>query len=734
MIPVNLRELLFAATIVVCSFLLFVVEPLAGKALLPPFGGSAAVWSACLLFFQLVLLAGYAWSHLLQRLPVRGQFVVQAVAVSLAIALQNGSALVTAGSELAGGAGGPATGAGGPIDTPVMVILGRLLATIGMPYLVLSSVSPLLQAWSTLGGGRNPYRLYALSNVASLVALLSYPLLLEPALGLSALLQMWATGINTAGVLLLCCIAVSWQAATTAPVGAVSSAKAACADEASARPAGDSPLAAELATATAVLAGTRADLSLAAFGITWRTWVLWLVGSAGGSVLLLAFTNHICRDLAPVPFLWVLPLALYLLTFVLVFADPPWYRTRPTALAVLGLGALQVLPWLGGERASALVSVNLNLATFFVMTWFLHGEVGRRRPPPIGLTGFYLMLSVGGALGGVLVNFVAPAVFSDYWELPLAEAVVAIVAARVLLRDPESVWHPRPGARAPLLPVALATMIVMFSLVPPFMPGGELWFRQRNFYGVVRVSADADRVVLTHGRVEHGNRALAPAQAILPTAYYGPNSAVDAVFRLLAPRGPLTVGAVGMGVGTIAAYGRSGDRFTFFELNPAVVEAAMKYFVFISSSAAQVEIVVGDGRRALEQRSASAPFDLLVLDAFSSDAIPTHLLTREAFKVYRRHLRADGILLVHISNNHLDLGPLMAGLAADNGWRLVLTDSLATEKNCLRSLYAILLPVSFRHAVVPPPAAIFQAVDLEAKGLRRLLWTDDASDLLSVLR
>ncbi|NLI78079.1 MAG: fused MFS/spermidine synthase [Candidatus Riflebacteria bacterium] len=702
-----MRDTLFAGTIFVCSFLLFLIQPLAGKALLPVFGGSAAVWSACLLFFQVLLLVGYAWSHLLQRLSRRWQPVLQGALALAALLWRNPRDLAW---SLTGPATVPAlTGPDLP-DRPVLAILLRLSVTIGLPYLVLSTTSPLLQAWLSQGGGRFPYRLYALSNIASLGSLLVFPVLLEPRFGLASLLGIWADGHLLATLLLLGCAALSWRAAGQAP------------------PPLPPPV---LETAAGDSAGPHPPLTGGGSG--WRTTTLWFLGSTAGSLLLLAFTNHICRDLASIPFLWVLPLALYLLTFVLVFAEPPWYRPDATALGVLLLGAAQSLPWLGGERAYASLAVPLNLATFFVMAWFLHGEVSRRRPPAAGLTGFYLVLSVGGAVGGALVNFAAPVVFSDYWELPLAEAATALAALRVLWADPHSGWRPRSGGRAALLPFSLATVILVFALVPPFLPYGELWMRTRNFYGVIRVNATADRVILVDGRVQHGNRPRDPGRSQGPTAYFGPGSAIDSVLQALAPRGPLHVGLVGLGVGTIAAYARSGDRFTFFELNPAVVEAAQRFFFYLASAPATIDIQVGDGRKRLEALP-DQQFDLLVLDAFSSDSIPTHLLTVEAFRLYRRHLRPDGVLVVHISNSHLDLAPLMTGLAAAEGWRLTLTDSPALADLCMRSCYAVFQSPGHLLALPRHERATFQEVDPLASGSRRLLWTDDASDMLSLLR
>ena len=595
----------YAATIFLSSFLLFLVQPIIAKQILPWFGGSAAVWTTCLVFFQSVLLAGYAYADWTTRLGARRQAMLH-VAL-LAISLLSLPILASSGWKPQGD------------EQPILRILLLLGATIGLPYFLLSTTTPLLQAWywrrfRTVV----PYRLFALSNLASLLALLGFPALFEPALDLKAL--GWGWSFVFAAFALLCA-GTAWLSMN-----------------------GDAPQAHKAAPAAALPA---------------RTQLQWLALSAMGSVMLLAVTNHVTQNIASVPFLWVLPLALYLVSFILAFDHPRWY-IRPVFIgALVALVPLMAftIPSLDLHRAAPLYLVGL-----FVACMVCHGELARMKPDPAHLTRFYLMISLGGALGAVLVAIVAPLVLAGYFELGIA--LVALGAVLIMVRR----------IRYLGVTVTVVTAVLVGRGIAEYSEGVRVM--ERDFYGVVRTADHMSPVPyrsMYHGAIMHGGQLLGDSFRNTPADYFGPTSGYGRVFaslREIDPKKPLSVGVIGLGAGVIAAWMKPGDRLVFYEISPRVVDIARREFTFLDDTSAKTEVVLGDGRLSLE-REPPRGYDVLGIDAFSGDSIPMHLVTREAMAIYVKHLKPDGVIVFQATNRFIALLPVVARLAAEFGLEAV---------------------------------------------------------------
>ncbi|MEJ1163713.1 fused MFS/spermidine synthase [Variovorax sp. CCNWLW186] len=671
-------QLLFAGTIFSSAFLLFLVQPLIAKQILPWFGGSAAVWSICMVFFQAVLLAGYAYSDWVTRhLRVRVQ---AALHVGLLLASLAFLPLVVAARWKPTGA-----------EDPTWLILGLLLATIGLPYFLLSTTGPLVQSWvARTPWSARVYRYFSLSNLASLLSLLSYPVLIEPRSSLLQQAQGWSWGYGAfvvlcAGTTLL--VAYRWSEAVPA------------------------------STSTAT-AGEETPPR-------WSDALLWLALPALASWLLLAVTNHITQNVAAVPFLWILPLSLYLFTFVLCFESDRWYRRGvflPLTAGVLVLCAFGLQHHIGSDVRTGLP---IYVGGLFVLCMFLHGETARLRPAPRYLTRFYLMLSLGGAIGGALVGLVAPHVLPAYYELGIGLTLTALAAVAVLRRR---LWLRLSG-------VALAACCVFFLVAQ--IRSDRLGARHlvRSFYGAL-ITFDVRRAnppsyvrLLSHGSIKHGEQFLDPLRRREPTTYYGATSGIGRAMAA-APDGPRRVGLIGLGAGTLATYGRSGDVYRIYEINPQVFELADSEFTFLRDSSAQTERVLGDARLALE-REAPQGFDLLAVDAFSGDAVPVHLLTAEALDVYLRHMKPDGIVAFHVSNRYLELAPVVARIAALKGVHAVLVSDDAKESKWLNSTDWVLVA---RDPAVLAREPLRGAASPIALPANTRPWTDDFNNLLGVLK
>jgi len=602
-----LATLPYAGTIFLSSFLLFLVQPIIAKQILPWFGGSAAVWTTCLVFFQSVLLAGYAYADWTTRLGARRQAALHLALLAASLACL--PIIASSGWKPQGS------------EEPVSRILLLLVATIGLPYFLLSTTTPLLQAWYWRRfRSRVPYRLFALSNFASLLALLGFPVLFEPAFDLKQL--GWGWSFLYAGFVVVC-----------GAVGLISANGAS--QDLGEKSTGEKP------------GGT--------------TQLLWLALSAMGSVMLLAVTNHITQNISSVPFLWVLPLALYLISFILTFDHPRWY-VRPVfacALALLVPAMAYYVPSLDLQVAAPLYLVGL-----FAACMFCHGELARAKPDPAHLTRFYLMISLGGALGAVLVAIVAPLVLPGYYELGIAlMALALLLAARMQ-------GHVRwAGA-------LIAVVTAALSLRAAYDYTDGIRVMERDFYGVVRTADHPDPVPyrsMYHGGIMHGGQLLGDSFRNTPADYFSPGSGYGRVFQSLReinPRKPLQVGVIGLGAGVIAAWMKPGDRLVFYEISPRVVDIANREFTFLRDCSARTEIIMGDGRLSLE-REPPRGYDVLGIDAFSGDSIPMHLVTREAMALYVKHIKPDGVIVFQATNRYIDLLPVVQRLAAEFGFEAV---------------------------------------------------------------
>ena len=669
--------MLYAITIFLSSFLLFLVQPLIARLILPWFGGTAAVWTTCMLFFQCILLAGYAYAHATSaKLGPRGQAILHTILLAAAAAtlpiLPDPSWKPEGGGE------------------PISRILLLLTATVGLPYLLISSTSPLVQAWfSRARPGANPYRLFAVSNFASLLALVGYPLFVEPNLTNGQQVYGWSWMFAGFAVL---CSALAWTAAKAQP-GA-------------------------LANASAVVADAPAPRG--------REIALWLALSATGSVILLAVTNHITQNIAAIPLLWLAPLTLYLLTFILCFEGQGLYRQAwwwPVVLAAVG-----AMAWLLVEpdhQFDLYVQLGVFLTGLFIACMFCHGELYRLRPANRHLTAFYLWVSVGGALGGLFVAVVAPLAFKAYYELGIGLAACALLAA-IVYRSLNRI-----ALGASLVLLLGTTGAVTYDAIK-FQDYARLTVR--NFYGVLRVKeygteGEEDHLRrLLHGTIMHGEQYMNGPKRQELTSYYQVTSGIGKAIASKQAGGPIRVGVVGLGTGTLAGYGRKGDFYKFYDINPAVVTIARSDFKYLGDSEAKIEVALGDARLTLE-RDAPEKFDVLAVDAFSSDSIPVHLITREALAVYLRHMKPGGIVAFHVSNRFLNLGPVVGQLARISGAHAVSVYEKG-EEDRTQSDWVL---VSLDRKALEDKVIKDVSEPVEERPLWRL-WTDDYNNLVQILK
>jgi hypothetical protein len=719
--------LLFATAAFLGAFLLFCVQPMIARMVLPQFGGSPAVWNTCMVFFQAALLAGYGIAHATSRwLDARRQSLLHIGLLALPLAAL----------PIAAPAG--STGEG----DPSLRLIGRLLTAAGLPFLVVATTALLLQRWFAATGGRragDPYFLYAASNAGSLLALVGYVTVIERNLTLRDQARLWAAGYGILAGLIVACAVAMWRAPAS-----------------------------ELNPEAGERVGARERAR-------------WLALSFAPSSLLLGVTTYLTTDLAPVPLLWVIPLTLYLLSFIVAFADPPAWVRRVCALAlppaIVATLAAMVQPSTLPHWATFLV----HLTTFFLAATACHAELARRRPSAGRLTDFYLTVATGGALGGLFNALIAPLIFTWVAEYPLGLALAGLLAPAasrgaaprgqrgraVLLLDvalplllgaaaylAPRLWVGGPPAWFLLVPLAACLLFVpqplrfAMGLAIVAMVNADFQdasrkvvLRERGFFGVLRVSADfpAGMNTLAHGNTIHGMQRRSPGRSVrrIPLMYYFPTGPIGQVFEAYHGTPVVRrVGVVGLGVGSLAAYGMTGHAFAFFEIDPAVERIARTraFFHYLEDCRARWRVVLGDARLALSDEP-DGSFGLIVLDAFSGDAIPVHLMTREALRIYLAKLADGGLIALHISNNYVDLGPVVRELARDAGLvGLDLNETTIPPNELIQGRLAshwIVLArrqadldrladrPGWRPLAGPPEAAV---------------WTDDYSDLAGRLR
>lgn len=783
----------YALTIFTGAFLLFQVQPLIGKYILPWFGGGPGVWTTCLLFFQTLLLGGYAYAHFSSRhLTPRRQAAVHGVLLLLSLALLPIIPSESWKAHLSG--------------DPILHILLLLTVCIGLPYFVLSSTGPLMQQWfSVTQPGVSPYRLYALSNIGSLLALISYPFYFESHFTRHAQANLWSAGL---GFFVLCCGFCAWRLWRDAAAGRIPNTRAA--DAAAGQSDEKTPPLDKL---------------------------LWIGLPAVASILLLATTNKLCQEVAVVPFLWVLPLSLYLLSFILCFDHPRWYhRGIYAGLLAVGIG---VVCYLLSEGNSAPLAQQISgyTGTLFIACMICHGELYRLKPPPRRLTSYFLLISAGGALGGLLVAVVAPLVFNEYWELQAGYWTLSYLLGALCFRHKSRTFVI--GTAAGILGATIVVPLLRASreatgglldrfqelyqnyfvsasawdkvrqfggiawqeilsfyglywqwvlLVLAVFVGCVLtlprrgWVREwqprmvsflmfcsvglgmvfliqmrrsdndssdhvrlsasRNFYGTLKVfdyassEPEGHYLSLLNGAITHGIQFEKMPQAMWPTSYYGETSGVGlALQHLSAPVGQRRIGLVGLGTGTLAAHGQTGDYLRIYEINPAVKELALHRFSYLANTPAKVDIVLGDARLSMEQElAANQPqqFDLLALDAFSSDAIPVHLLTKESFEIYLHELKPDGVIAVHTSNRYLDLRPVVENLAKHfNLGIAVISDDDEKDWWIYRTTWIL---VTKNQAILDKPEISSVTDSSEHPEKPAVFWTDDHASLYEILK
>lgn len=749
-----------AATVLVSAFLLFQVQPMVSKMILPWFGGSPSVWTMCMLFFQAVLLAGYSYAHALERVPrtrvaglVHLGLLASAVVILLLLPILPAPAWKPPDSA-----------------RPQLRILTLLAAHVGLPYFLLSASAPLVQAWySRAFHGRVPYRFYALSNLGSLSALLSYPFLIEPAFDLRSQSTLWSCGFLAFALLTggLALIMALWNLPAAHRVEA-----------GSAVPARPTPV---------------------------RHFLLWLLLPAFSTMSLLAITNQICQDVAVVPFLWIAPLSLYLITYIICFDAERWYRrvvTSVLTLAVTFVIAALLVPdhfepvlrrfGLPAELPDVMDNLALEssvyLAALFLICMLCHGELVRIKPGSQHLTLFYLLIAAGGVLGGLFVALACPRLFTALIEVNICLIGGALLAACILLqawwgreRRWASWWYAL--ASLPLtigrdltlsvfrrrdlhsalarqqqvvrklhliqrrrkwrtlwslvLPLPFLAALLLVIAIPRYVDYSNQLVARRNFYGVLSVkeyggleSGDLRRN-LYNGRILHGVQLMTPDRRRMPTTYYVPSSGVGLALVNLAVSGPLRVAAVGLGTGTIAAYGQQGDYYCFYEINPEVEAIARQFFTYLTDCPATVEVKLGDARLSMEQEALSQDYDVIALDAFSGDAIPAHLLTVEAFAVYLRHLKPTGVIAVHTSNRHLDLQPIVALIA--RCYRMQAVGVNVVDAEGVGDSASEWLLLTRNQEFLQTPAVVDGSWSLDPPDPAIHVWTDQYSNLFQIL-
>jgi hypothetical protein len=683
--------ILYAATILVSSFLLFLVQPIIAKQILPWFGGTAAVWTTCLVFFQLTLLGGYTYSDLSNRL-LKPKMQSTLHIVLLLISLSALPIVAASGWKPVG------------TEDPLWRILGLLLLTIGLPYFMLSTTAPLIQSWfarehTNPKTAERVYRFFALSNLGALLGLLAYPFAIETWIATRTQAMCWSVGYSAFVVL---CVGSAWRARN---------------------------LKVDVAT-TDVAANTLSSAP------QMKDHVLWFALAALPSLMLLAVTNHITQNVASIPFMWVLPLTLYLLTFVLCFEGRNGLGFYVRNFWLWPTLAIIILMAWGLTTNYGFLAINVAIPLYctglFLVCMFCHGELAAAKPAAHYLTRFYLILSLGGAGGGMFVGLLAPKIFNAFWELPIGLAALTLMAW-ILTKKSDENSNSQLAKFASIISLCIVTYFAYdYSNLQKM---DNTIAAVRNFYGRLSVKqigygisdAESYRVEM-HGTIQHGKQFVHPANRHFTTSYYSESSGVGMALAHIHPR-QQKIGGVGMGIGTIAGHGKSGDSVKFYEINPKVIDYAKEHFYYLNESPAKVKVELGDGRLLLE-REPPQQFDVLAIDAFSGDAVPVHLITREAMALYLKHIKPDGAVAFHVTSRYLNLAPVVKQLADDAGYEAVLIADKSDDIHYSPSNWVI---VTHNQEFLNAPEVMQSRVAIKPiYGMK--IWTDDFSNLFQILK
>ena len=680
-----ISRILMAVAVLLSAFLLFQVQPIIAKYILPWFGGAASVWTVCMLFFQFALLVGYSYSHILVTyFKPRDQAIIHAVMLLITLSILPIEPDKNLAVEFEA--------------QPFLGVMSLLTLTIGVPYFALSTTSSIIQAWfSRVHVGRSPYPLYALSNFGSIVALLIYPFIIETQFTVHTQIAYWATGYS---IFVCLTFFISLYVAKF------------------------------LWNQHLVIVEPKGEKQ-----IEDSHSLLWFILGSAASISLLATSDHLSRDVASIPFLWVIPLSLYLLSFILCFQGDHWYQRRIfiTLFPLLILGVM--LDSLNLLELSFLWQIGLYCSSLFVVCMICHGELAKKRPQASELTRFYLILSAGGAAGGLYVGLLAPNLTVFPMELFVGLGLVIVCLAVVLYQDEKASFYKGSTPWFWRSFAAFTGVFIGFLYFQNIIKTNQVMDATRNFYGTLYVKekelTGGPKVrILAHGTTLHGQQVIDDkALSNEPTSYYSKESGLGQALLSLSDK-PFNVGMIGLGIGTIAAYARPEDRLRIYEINPEVTDLAHKYFTYLSASKADIEIVHGDGRLSLE-REDSQRFDLLAIDAFSGDSIPVHLLTTQALMLYTAHIKEDGIVAIHTSNKYLDLRPVVMGTAKALGFDGIVVETKSIEEKAISKSQWIILT---KDAVVLKTFATYKHRSIEPSDLDEIIWTDDFTNLFSILK
>lgn len=681
---------LYATAIFASAFLLFAVQPMAGKHLLPFFGGSSSVWATSLLFFTGVLFLGYLYVYFLTRRGVRAQAKVHVYVVAASVAL------IIAWFLLWGSLYPSLEWTVGSAISPALLALVSLAISVGVPYFILATTGPLFQYWYGITAEREPYKLYAISNVGSLLALLAYPFLIEPHSRLFGQEAAWAVLFCAyAGLAMVVAVKVKRAAPKVPP-----------------------------AASTASVESAR---------LSWREKLPWILYATFPAFVLVAVTTQLTQTIAPIPLLWVLPLSIYLVTFIVAFAG--WRLLQgivATFVMPTLLFAAAVASWWFIDTAFSNIEWKIiaSLVLLFFVGLACHGELYARRPEKEGLPLFYLLLSLGGVLGTLAASIFAPIIFNDYWEIPLSIALSAVLAVFFIARGSEGKHRMIVNG----LSYALVGLILAVGYTYASRHNDGYRAVERNFYGTTKVEETDTYRSLMHGGTMHGLQYFAEEFKFVPAAYYVEETGMGRAIahaRRNDPEKKLSLAVIGLGAGMTAAYCKEGDTLTYYEIDRRILRLAQSEFSYLSRCP-QVEVRLGDARVLLEKEKREGKlgkYDVIAIDAFNDDTIPVHLITREAIDLYRAHLSGErGVIAVHISNRYLDLRPPLLAIAADLGLSVIFVETVSESEVASGSAWVLLSPSAevfsekeFKDAASPIPTKQVSA------------WTDDYSDILSIL-